>query len=79
MYHHTVSGLSTVKSTFDYGCGFQEHVKDYWKAKCIKTIYLPMNDKFSAIHVDFKEYIGYGDVRVEAIEDLLMALDDRIR
>ena len=83
-YRHIVSGLSTVKPTFDYGCGFRHHVEAYWIATKIQVVKTdaPVDDmKYQATLGDYDLdcKIGYGHTAEQAIEDLLMALDDRIR
>lgn len=82
MYHHTVSDLSNVKSTFSYGYGFSSHVEAYWITSgaikvgrtdypCDNMIYCATMDDYD---LDCK--VGYGRSEAEAIEDLLCAMDD---
>lgn len=74
MYHHSVLNLSTVKSTFNYGYGFFSHVEAYWIEKKIVVNYFIF--KWQAV---FEDYICYGRTKDEAIEELLIALDDGSR
>lgn len=84
MFHHIVSGLSSVKSFKDYGLDFRSHLEAYWINCCIKLTKIAIDPDGCEWQATLGDYdldckVGYGRTKDDAIEELLFALDDRIR